>query len=132
MLWLGIGILVIGIALLILSVVLIKPLFKLAGVFSSIQKTTEALPKQVEELSTQAKNVMITGTETLHQVNVQIEKVSPLFNIIGDIGRATNKLSSSIANKVNKVDRTKDEGTNNSLEGFYGLIALIYLLFKRK
>lgn len=130
MFWLGIGVLIIGIALLILSLVLIKPLFKLAGVFGSIQKTTESLPNQMEEVTSQTTKMITTGTETLHQVNQQIAKVTPIMNTVGDIGRATNQLSSSIANKVNKVDGNKSEKI--SLEGFYGLAALIYLLFKRK
>lgn len=132
MLWIGIGILIIGLALLILSIVLIKPLFKLAGVLGSVQKTTDALPQHLGDLTSQATNAITTGTDTLHKVNSQIEKLTPLFTMVGDVGRATNKLSSSISKKVNKVDGTMEDRPSVTLEGFYGLIALIYLLFKKK
>ncbi|RKQ32276.1 DUF948 domain-containing protein [Oceanobacillus halophilus] len=136
MLWLGIGVMVIGVALLILTIVLIKPLFKLAGVLGSLHKTTETLPQTVNELTTTAKDAIGTGVDTLNQVNTQMKELSPIFYIIGDVGRATNQLSSSIVSKVEHLkettETTKDVSSNNNLQGFYGLIALAYLLFRQK
>ncbi|WP_156291800.1 DUF948 domain-containing protein [Oceanobacillus salinisoli] len=136
MLWLGIGILVIGVALLILSILLIKPLFRLAGVLGSLQKTTDTLPKTVEDLTNQTSNAIGTGVDTLNQINIQVKELSPLFHILGDVGRATNRLSSSITGKVDhireKTETSKNVSSTKNLDGFYGFIALAYLLFRRK
>ena len=136
MLWLGIGVLVIGIALLLLAIILIKPLFKLAGVFSNLQKTTDTLPNQVNDITSQTTNAIGAGINTLNEINTQVKKLNPLFNIIGDVGQATNKLSSSIVSKVNAINNqtetAKSISTAKGLEGFYALIALTFLLFKRK
>lgn len=136
MLWLGIGVLVIGIALLLLAIILIKPLFKLAGVFSNLQKTTDTLPNQLNSITSQTTNVIGAGVDTLNEINTQVKKLSPIFNIIGDVGQATNKLSSSIVHKVNRMNNetetVKSISTTKGLEGFYALIALVFLLFKRK
>ncbi|WP_245831860.1 DUF948 domain-containing protein [Oceanobacillus senegalensis] len=135
MLWLGIGVLVIGVALLLLTFVLIKPLLKLSGVLGSLQKTTDTLPKAVEGITTQTKEVIGTGTQTLNQINAQVKELSPMFNIVGDIGRATNQLSSSIVQKMEhlkeKTVTSKEVSTSKNLKGFYGLIALVYLLLKK-
>ncbi|MEK4800376.1 DUF948 domain-containing protein [Oceanobacillus sp. FSL K6-0118] len=136
MLWLGIGILVIGVALLLLAIVLIKPLFKLAGVLSNLQKTTDTLPNQLKEITSQTTNVLGAGVDTLNEINTQVKKLNPIFNIIGEIGQATNKLSSSIVSKVNGINNRTEAAesisTAKGLEGFYALIALVFLLFKRK
>ncbi|RLL39949.1 DUF948 domain-containing protein [Oceanobacillus piezotolerans] len=134
MLWVGIGLSIIGVALLIISIVLIKPLLKLSGVFGSLQKTTDELPTTVNTLTSQTTEAIGTGVETLNQVNVQIKELSPVFRIVGDIGRATNKLSSSVVHQVEERDETQPNGklAAKDFKGFYGLIALVYLLFKSK
>ncbi|MFD1850661.1 DUF948 domain-containing protein [Oceanobacillus bengalensis] len=132
MLWLGIGVLIIGVALLIVAIAIIKPLLKLSGVFGSLQKTTDTLPSTVHEITTQAKGAIGTGVDTLHQVNEQVKELSPLFHTIGDIGRSTNKLTSQIVSKVTHTEEIDADGTahkSNGLQGLYGLIALLYLLF---
>ena len=47
--WLGIGVFIIGIALFVLVIILIKPLMKLANVLSSVQQSTDRLPKILDE-----------------------------------------------------------------------------------
>jgi len=128
MLWLGIGILIVGLALLILAIVSIKPLFKLAGVLSNVQKTTKELPKNVDTIISDVSKGINQGLNTLSKVNGQIKQLNPFFQIIGDVGRATNQLSNSIVQKVYHTDTGKTS-TPVNLKGFYALIALVYLLF---
>lgn len=127
--WLGIGVTVIGVAFLVLVIVLIKPLNKLAGVLGGLQTTTDNLPTQVDEMMSQAKDALQTGNDTLSQINTQIKELSPIFHTIGDAGRATNHLSTSIADKVMNVKTDTAEGrsfiTKHDLEGLYGLGTLI-------
>ena len=128
MLWLGIGILVVGLALLIVAIVSIKPLFKLAGVLSNVQQTTKKLPENVDGIISDVSKGINQGLDTLSQVNGQIKQLNPFFQIIGDVGRATNQLSNSIVQKVYHNDTGKTS-TPVNLKGFYALIALVYLLF---
>ncbi|WP_067730355.1 DUF948 domain-containing protein [Oceanobacillus damuensis] len=135
MIWIGIGLIIIGIALMALVVFLIKPLNNLAGVFSSLQKTTDELPKTVEDITSQTTQTLGTGVETLNQVNNQVRELSPLFHIVGDAGRATNHLTSSMVNAVDEMKVNTQNGsdftTRKNLEGIYGALTLGYLLFQK-
>ena len=77
MLWIGIGVIIIGIAFFGLVILLIKPLNKLTGLFSSLQKTTDILPQTVNEITTQTKEAIGAGKDTLHEVNEQLRQLSP-------------------------------------------------------
>ncbi|MGJ9460338.1 DUF948 domain-containing protein [Oceanobacillus sp. CF4.6] len=135
MIWVGIGLIIIGIAFMALVVFLIKPLNNLAGVFSSLQKTTDELPKTVDEITLQATKTMGTSVETLDQVNNQVKELSPLFHIVGDAGRATNQLTSTMVNAVDDMKVNTQNGndfaTRKNLEGFYGALTLGYILFQK-
>ena len=133
--WLGIGVLVIGVAFLVLVILLIKPLMKLAGVFDNLQKTTNGLPETVDGVTSEAKKAISAGTETLQQINTQIKELSPLFYIVGDAGRAANNLSSSMVEAVTKME-AKTEAANDfthrkNLEGLYGALTLGYFIFQK-
>ncbi|MFC4025595.1 DUF948 domain-containing protein [Oceanobacillus longus] len=135
MIWVGIGLIIIGIAFMALVVFLIKPLNNLAGVFSSLQKTTDELPKTVDEITLQATKTMSTSVETLYQVNNQVKELSPLFHIVGDAGRATNQLTTTMVNAVDDMKVNTQNGndfaTRKNLEGFYGALTLGYILFQK-
>jgi uncharacterized protein YoxC len=135
MLWVGIGLIIIGIAFFGLVILLVKPLNKLAGVFSSLQETTDALPQNITEITSEVKDAIGSGKDTLHQVNEQLKELSPMFHIIGDAGRATNHLSSSMADAVMKLEGSTTEASEfthrNKLEGLYGALTLGYFIFQR-
>lgn len=135
MLWLGIGVLIIGVAFFALVILLIKPIKKLADVLSSLQKTTDELPANVNEITTQTKEAIEAGKDTLRQVNDQIQELSPIFQIAGNAGRATNQLSSSMVDAVMRVKTNTTEASEvtkrNNLEGIYGALTLGYLLLKK-
>ncbi|MFC2949234.1 DUF948 domain-containing protein [Virgibacillus sediminis] len=134
--WLGIGVIIIGIALLVLVILLIKPLNKLSGVLENLQKTTDDLPETVTNLTAQTKEALSTSTDTLHHVNNQVKELSPIFYIVGDAGRATNQLSNSMVNAVTKMESKTQDASNLSyrknLEGIYGALTLGYILFQKR
>jgi len=135
MIWVGIGLIIIGLAFMALVVILIKPLNNLASVFNSLQKTTDKLPKTVDDITSQTTEAMNTGVETLRQVNGQVKELSPLFHIVGNAGRATDQLASSMVNAVEELKtdtkHANDFATRKNLEGWYGVLTLGYFLFKR-
>lgn len=135
MTWVGIGLIIIGVALLGLAAVLFKPLTKLAGVFSSLQKTTDQLPEKMESITSQTTEVLGTSVETLHQLNAQVKELSPVLHIVGDAGRATNQLTSSMLDAVEgmkeNTDGARDFATRRNLEGLYGALTLGYFLFQK-
>ncbi|WP_289891916.1 DUF948 domain-containing protein [Virgibacillus pantothenticus] len=133
--WLGLGVTIFGVAFLILSIILIKPLLNLARVLSNLQKTTNKLPEQVEELTNQAADTLSTGHETLHEVNKQVKELTPIFHMVGGASRAANAASSSMVNAVMSVQNSSTEGnvfTNkHHLEGIYGLATIAYYAIKQ-
>ncbi|SER03545.1 Uncharacterized protein YoxC, contains an MCP-like domain [Virgibacillus subterraneus] len=134
--WLGIGVLIIGIAFLAFVIMLIKPLKNLSGVFSSLRSTTDALPQQVADITSGAKDTLTTGRETIQQLNNQMSELSPIFTILGDVGETTNKLSSSMVDITKEMKANTKEGSTfierKNLEGLYGAITLGYYAFQRR
>lgn len=135
MVWLGIGVLVIGIAFFILVLLLTAPLHNLAEVLTSLKATTDKLPENVDQIMNQASDVLKTSNNTLHDVNEKLHTLSPLFYIVNDIGEATHKLSSSLtdASKTFKENtaEAKQQIQRENLDGLYGGIALGYYLFQK-
>lgn len=134
--WLGIGILVIGIAFAALVLLLIKPLNNLGNVLFSVQRTTDKLPHNIDLIIDRTKDTIQTSTETLSTVNNQIKELSPLFYIIGDVGRSTQKLSASLVDTTATMKTTTRDGKNfnnsHNLEGLYGVLTLGYYLAQRR
>ncbi|WP_100012733.1 DUF948 domain-containing protein [Lentibacillus sediminis] len=134
--WLGIGVIVIGVAFLGLVVLLVKPLNNLAGVLSNLQKTTDDLPQQVTDITTQTKDVMNTSKDTLNSLNNQVKELSPLFYIVGDAGRAANHVSASMADAVTKMETRTQNASDlthrKNLEGVYGALTLGYFLYQKR
>ncbi|GLO64383.1 MULTISPECIES: DUF948 domain-containing protein [Oceanobacillus] len=135
MIWIGIGLIIIGIAFLGIAGALFKPLMKLADLFQSVQKTTDQLPETVETITSQATDVLGTGIDTLQQVNQQIKELSPIFHLIGDAGRATNRLTSSVLKTADGLQEKTEEANamigSKNLQGIYGLATIGYFLATR-
>lgn len=133
--WLGLGILIIGLAFLALVVLLIKPLKNLSELFSSLQKTTDELPAQVADVTSEATTAISAGKKAVDQLHEQMKELSPIFDIIGNIGDSTSKLSSSLLTITAKMKENTPKGTvmeRYHLEGLYGAAALGYCLFQRQ
>lgn len=133
--WIGIGVIIIGVAFLALVIFLIKPLKNLTELFASLQKTTDELPDQVADITNEATNAISAGRDAIKQVNQQMNELSPLFQLIGDMGNSTRGLSSSLI-KVNATMKEKAEKGSvierNNLEWMYGIMSLGYCIFQRK
>lgn len=135
--WLGIGITVIGAALLVLVILLIKPLRNLTGTLDNLKKTTAALPQQVEGMTAQVIDTIQQGNETVHDVNRQMKELNPLFEIIGNIGRTLNTLSSYILDVVSKVNTSTTPLMDKLLkrehmEALLSFVTLGFFLFQKK
>lgn len=134
--WLGIGVLIIGIAFAGLTLLLIKPIRKLTEALDGVKQVSERLPQLVDDLSHQTTEVMQSSNATFATVNEQVKEVSPLFHMIGDTGEATRKLTLSALGKANGLKSNTSEASEftrrEKYEGLYGLLSFIYFLSERK
>ncbi len=134
--WLGIGVLVIGVAFLILVIVLISPLAKLATVLDSVKKSTDRIPKIMDDNSKEAHTALKNVNVTLENVNQQINAVHPLFNIVEDAGLASREVS---LKWLDKSTALKEQSTQaqafterQKYEGLYGVLSFAFYLFQNK
>lgn len=133
MIWVGIGLTIIGLALLALVGVLIKPLIKVSAVLDDVKKTTKELPQTVNDATAQVNEALHTGVDTLQQINIQLKELTPIFYLVGDVGRATQQLSSNMANAVEDFEEkeTASFASRKNLEGLYGALTLGAMIFKK-
>ena len=134
--WLGIGVLIIGIALLILVIVLIRPLNKLAGLLGNLQQTTDNFPKILTEITGQTTTILHTGNETIENVNNQVKEFQPLFKIVGDVGEASQQLTATALEKTITLKQNTSAANELShrkkYEGLFGLLSVIFYLSEKK
>ncbi|MGI8313709.1 DUF948 domain-containing protein [Halobacillus mangrovi] len=134
--YLGIGVLIIGIAFAIVSIFLIKALNNLANVLGGVRKTVDQLPDQLDSVMKETSNVLHNSNDTLSDVNEKIRALSPLFYIVGDIGESSRKLTSSLVDVTYSFKQGTHEGEKKINEegwrGIYGALALSYYLMKRR
>ncbi|MFC4559630.1 DUF948 domain-containing protein [Virgibacillus kekensis] len=132
--WIGIGVIIIGIAFLILVFLLIKPLNKLTGVIAGLKGTTDNLPQQVSDITSEVKTTISSTRDTLNQVTEQTKKLSPIFTIIQNAGEATRDLASHMAFLAEKMKSKSTSGSTfverNNLEGIYGAVTLGYMMYQ--
>lgn len=136
MIWLGIGVIVIGVALLILAFVLIKPLNNLASTLSSVQQTTDELPSKLNTITEQTTELLQNTNNTLSDLNVKMAELTPIFQIIGNAGRASEHFSSSVIHSTKSLKESTIEGEEFTqragLKGISGGIAFGYYLFEKR
>jgi len=136
MLWLGIGVTVIGVALLIISIILIKPLGKVSNLLDSLKVTTDKLPDTIDNVTSQATDVLHTTNSTINDVNGKVAELTPVFEILGDAGRASQKISLTAVEATDALKTNVIEGKHvndkESLNGFYGLLSLGYYLYEKR
>ncbi|MBH0230315.1 DUF948 domain-containing protein [Halobacillus yeomjeoni] len=134
--FLGIGVLIIGIAFAVVSIFIIKALNNLAKVLGGVNKTVEQLPEQLDSVMKETSNVIHNSNDTLADVNEKIRALSPLFYIVGDIGESSRKLTSSLVDMTYSMKNSTHEGEQKVNEegwrGIYGALALSYYLIQRR
>lgn len=134
--WLGIGVLIIGIAFAILVIYLLKPIKKLASVLGSLQQTTDRLPKVLDDVTSQATTVLQASNTTLANVNQQVTDISPVFHIIGDVGKEAEKFTSVALDKTTSLKQqttgAKEFVTSKKYEGIFGLLSFLFFLSQKR
>lgn len=132
----GIGVLLIGVAFLILAIFIGHTLNSLAGVLKGIDQTVQQLPKQLDNVFKETGDMIREGNNTLADVNEKMHQLSPLFYIVGDVGNVTRKFSSSLVDVTDsiktKTDGGKEVTEDNKLGGAYGTFALGYYWLKKR
>lgn len=133
---LGIGVILIGVALLILAIVLIKPLSKLADVLGDVKTTTEALPEIVDNTATEAHTALKNVNTALENVNAQITTVNPFLHIVEDVGHASRNATANWLTKSTQFKATtedaKEFGEEKKFQGLYGLLSFFFYLSQNK
>ncbi|MEK3934587.1 DUF948 domain-containing protein [Sporosarcina sp. FSL W7-1349] len=134
--WMGIGVLLIGIAFVVLVILLIKPLNKAADLLEGLQETTDRLPDVVDDVSAQATDMLQTSNATLDQVNSQVHSLNPFFHIVGDTGKAARTLSLSALEKTNllkaQTASAMEYSKREKYEGLYGILSFLFFLSQRR
>lgn len=132
----GIGVLLIGIAFLVLAIFLARILNQVASVLEGVDKTVEQLPKQLDNILDETSVLIHNSNDTLADVNEKLGTLTPLFHIVGDVGESTRKLSSSLVDvsksTTKKMGEADEEVQNKRLGGLYGTTALGYYLFRKR
>lgn len=134
----GIGVLLIGIAFLLLAIFLAKVLNNFANVIDGVDKTVQKLPDQLDDILNETGNLIHYSNDTLTDVNEKLSELTPLFQIVGDVGQSTRNLSSSLVDVTASVKKKMDDPAtdvptqNKRLGGVYGSLALSYYLMKKR
>jgi uncharacterized protein YoxC len=133
---LEIGVLIIGIAFGVLVLFLIKPIKKLTDVLENLKNTTEKLPESLVTITDQTTSVLQEGNKTIENLNDQVKELRPIFEIVGDVGEASQELTHSTLQKTIALkQKTSDavEFTNRKqYEWLFGLLSMIYYLSQNK
>ncbi|WP_261129034.1 DUF948 domain-containing protein [Bacillus sp. Marseille-Q3570] len=126
----GIGVLIIGLAFVVLTIFLARVLNNLAAVIKGVDQTVEQLPSHLNMITKQTGDLIYKSNDTLADVNEKLKALSPLFYIVGDIGETSRKLSSSLVDATSTVKKNTSEGKDivhkRDLGGIYGALALGY------
>lgn len=132
----GIGVIIIGVAAIILAIFIGHALNNLASVLSGVDKTVQKLPEQLDGIFKETGDMIHESNQTLADVNDKLQQLSPLFYMVGDVGNATRKFSSSLVDVTDSVKARTEAGRDiadkNNLGGLYGSFALGYYWLKKR
>ncbi|MFD1363568.1 DUF948 domain-containing protein [Lentibacillus salinarum] len=132
--WAGLGVIIIGLALLGLVFLLIKPLKSLTDILANLQQTTKALPVQVANVFEDTQSTLSSANGAIRQLNEQLSKLVPVFQIISHIGLALQNLFNAMTT-INDEMKAKTDNPmmrRYRLEGLYGAMALGYTILQRR
>lgn len=132
----GIGVLLIGIAFLILAIFLAKILNNIAKILGGVDKTVEQLPQQLDNMLDETGKLLHNGNNTLADVNEKLGTLTPYFHIVGDIGESTRRLSSALVDisqsAKDKSEAGDKEAQNKKMGRAFGSTVLGYYLFRKR
>ncbi len=131
----GIGVLLIGVAFLVLSIFLGRVLNNFASILVGIDKTVEQLPHQLDGILNETGNLIHNTNNSLADVNEKLGTLTPIFHIIGDVGESTRTMSSALMDATrsmkNKDSSATVEQQEKRLGGAYGVAALGYYALRK-
>ncbi|MFD1363567.1 DUF948 domain-containing protein [Lentibacillus salinarum] len=105
----GIGVILIGVAFLVVAVYLAWTLNNLANVLRGIEKTVEQMPDQLDDIFRETGQMLNQTNVTISQVNDQLRTLSPLFYMAHDVGEMSRKLTSPLARFSGNLNKKADE-----------------------
>ncbi|WP_147803995.1 DUF948 domain-containing protein [Alkalicoccus halolimnae] len=130
--WIGIGVFIIAVALLIGVLFLLPVLKKLADTLGNTAETVLTLNKSLGEMTSETSLILYNTNETLVDLNTKIGKLNPLFDIIHDTGEAAHHLTGTLASYTSVKHDRAEAGINfidkKDLEGIMRGAAFIYYL----
>lgn len=114
----GIGVILIGVAFLVMAVYLAWTLNNLANVLRGIEKTVEQMPQQLDDIFRETRQMLNQTNVTISEVNDKLRTLSPLFYMVHDVGEMSRKLTTPLANfSVNMNQKAKNkEAEDNDLK----------------
>ncbi|WP_432355515.1 DUF948 domain-containing protein [Sporosarcina sp. A2] len=131
----GIGVLLIGVAFLILAIYIARVLNGVAGMLGGVNKTLDQLPDQLDGVLGETGQLIRHSNDALSDVNVKLGNLTPMFQVVGDVGNTTRNLTSSLHNVTDatkrKVDGVDENTRNKSIGGLYGTAALGYFAIRK-
>ncbi|WP_025784534.1 DUF948 domain-containing protein [Sporosarcina sp. D27] len=131
----GIGVLLIGVAFLILAIYIARVLNGVAGTLGGVNKTLEQVPDQLEGILGETGQLIRHSNDTLSDVNEKLGNLTPMFEVVGDVGNTTRNLTASLHNVTDagkrKVDGLDESTRNKSIGGLYGTVALGYFAVRK-
>lgn len=131
----GIGVLLIGVAFLILAIYIARVLNGVAGTLGGVNKTLEQMPDQLEGILGETGQLIRHSNDTLSDVNEKLSNLTPMFEVVGDVGNTTRNLTASLHNVTDagkrKVDGLEESTRNKSIGGLYGTVALGYFAVRK-
>ncbi|QKY70987.1 DUF948 domain-containing protein [Lentibacillus sp. CBA3610] len=93
----GIGVILIGVAFLVMAVYLAWTLNNLANVLRGIEKTVEQMPAQLDDIFRETTQMLNQTNVTISEVNDKLRTLSPLFYMVNDVGEMSRKMTTPLA-----------------------------------
>lgn len=131
----GIGVLLIGAGFLVLAIFLARVLNGVAGTLVGVNKTLDQLPDQLDGILGETGQLIRHSNDTLADVNGKLGNLTPVFEVVGDLGDTTRNLTASLHNVTDatkrKVENADEDNRNKSIGGIYGTAALGYYAVRK-
>ncbi|WP_167751460.1 DUF948 domain-containing protein [Lentibacillus salicampi] len=93
----GIGVVLIGIAFMVMAIYMAWTLNNLANVLRGIEKTVEEMPQQLDDIFRETGEMLNHTNVTISEVNDKLHTLSPLFYMVHDVGEMSRKLTTPLA-----------------------------------
>ena len=131
----GIGVLLIGIGFLILAIYVARVLSGIAGTLGGVNKTLDQLPNQLDGILGETGQLIRHSNDALSDVNEKLGNLTPVFEVVGDLGNTTRNLTASLHNVTDatkrKIENADEDTRNKSIGGIYGTAALGYYAVRK-